>query len=226
METIKILCLIPSLPEDLDQHCIESVKNQTVPIQKILVFTKRYQGGTLAARVSRVLNDGLKESEVNIGDYDYFVRLDGHTVLPHNFVEYGLEKHCDLFGESVHAALVKTSTFMKLMNGQFHPECDEVYLTHKFTVCAHACASYGSLLIKHPFNEEKHSSNDHRSTGELLYKSGYEPIHALLILRKPSWIHLYWVQGYLIALIKRKTKFDFAKELQNFQIHRLLRMKK
>jgi hypothetical protein len=214
------------LPEDLDQHCIQSVQNQTVPVDKILVFTRRYQGGTLAARVSRALNDGLKEANVKLEDYDYFMRLDGHTVLPKNFVEYALEKNCDLFGESVHAALVKTSAFMKLMNGRFHPECDEVYLTHKFAILGTACSSYGSLEIKHPFNEAKHSSIDHRSTGELLYKSGYEPIHLFFILRKFSKIHLLWFQGYLIALIERKTKFDFAKKLWNFQVHRLLRMKK
>jgi len=169
------------------------------------------------------LNDGLKEANVNLADYDYLLRLDGQTILPTNFVEYALAQNCDLFGESVHAALIKVSTFLKLMNGKFHPETDEIYMTHKFAVQAKTCPSYGSLKIQHSTNETNHSANDHRGTGILLYKIGYEPFHILLILlRNHTWIHLLWFQGYLIAMLQRRSKFDFASQLWQYQMGRLV----
>jgi len=214
-----ILCLMPALKEDLNPECLDNLNNQTVKVNRTLIISTRFKNAPLQVKVATALNEGLKQ--VNLDNYDYILRMDGHTILPLNFIQYALNKQCDMFGNVCYAMLIKTSVFQKLMGGYFHPESDETYLTHKFTIEGYTVSGYDDLTVKHPKNP--HGKLDHNWTGQILYRLGYEPLHILhIILRNPNWISLYVAQGYFIALIARKRKFDVASKIWSHQISRLI----
>jgi hypothetical protein len=214
----KILCVIPSLPQDLSRATIPSILGQTHPIDILLVLPKKVEGGTLAERLSWILNDGL--SHVRLEDFDYILRVDGDVVLPLDFVEKNLEGEPDLRGDVGSAQLIKTSTFLRVMKGRFHPESDDHYLGLRYV--KEKCKVYGDYLVK-PFMVRGHEHQGVRyylDSGTLEYKLGFEPIH-LIAKGLRNWRNIFVIIWYFVAMLRRESKFDIADFVWSHQINRL-----
>jgi len=56
---MKVLCVIPSVPSDLNSVTVSSILQQTYPVDMILILPRKVEGKTVAERVSKVLNEGL-----------------------------------------------------------------------------------------------------------------------------------------------------------------------
>jgi len=212
---MKILCVMPCLPEDFNYKSLISILRQTVPVDMIVLLPRRVQGRTIGEKVSKVLNEGL--NSIKLEDFDYILRVDCETVLPPNFIEENLKGEPDLCGESGHAMLLKVKSFKKAMNCRFHPRSDDSYTMRKF----------GMLGLKvdkwhvRPIHKRRiHSIKEQFMRGILRYRIGYTPIHILLMCRHDIR-RIFGVFGYFYALLKRMPKFDVANYTWNQQIRRL-----
>lgn len=214
----RILCVIPSLPKDLNIQCVPSVLAQTYPIEMLVILPKEVKGGTLPERVSFALNQGL--SNIRLENFDYLLRVDGDTVLPADFLEESLKDAPDLYGDWGYAMLIKIRPFLELMNGKFHPESDDSYIIHKFIAENRKVVSGQLELVK--TRKRPHGMNDLLACGKIYYKLGYEPFHVLSFFgnrrRKDM---LLVVIGYFNALIRRERKFDMASYIWRHQTRKL-----
>jgi hypothetical protein len=213
----RILAVIPSLPKDLNPHCVPSVLAQTYPVKMLVILPEKISGGTLPERVSLVLNNGL--SHINLVDFDYVLRIDGDTVLPTNFLEECLRQEPDLWGDWGYAMLIKTKTFLKLMDGKFHPESDDSYIIHKF-IAENCKVVKGQASVQS--RKRRHDAMDLMACGRIYYKLGYEPFHVLNFLknRQPRDILLVII-GYFGSLVRHESKFDVADFIWRHQVKRL-----
>jgi hypothetical protein len=119
---MKILCIILSLPKDLTFETIKSVMQQTIPVEMIVLLTKRSNKSTQTERIPEVLNDGLEK--VDLKKFDYFLRVDGHVVLPKDFLEKNLKGEPD----TLHGAgfsIVKVAPFIEIMGGKYYYPNDD-----------------------------------------------------------------------------------------------------
>ena len=220
--TYKVLCIVPSLPEKLSAETVRSILNQTYPIEMLIILSKKSAKTMLPAKVSDVLNDGL--SHIHLKDFDYILRVDGDTVVPPNFLEINLKEHADCCGRTGCAMLIKVSTFLRLMNGKFHPELDDTYLGLKFmkegaTVIAWKVAARHSSVVRDNVYE-------YSNRGKLMYKAGYEPVHLIVqcLVHTNFWTikDVFGVWGYFAAALNRTPKYEVADYVWRRQVNRLL----
>lgn len=225
---VNILCLIPSLPQDLNPACPEAISHQTVQISKTVMLLGKLNGGTLSSRVSYTLNKALEN--VDLTGYDYILRVDGDTILEPTWLETALKSGSDLYGGWGFAMLIRVKPFLRLMGGRFNVESDDSYLIHKFGVEGCKVRMTEDLLLR--TRSHKHAKNDKMFCGTIYYKLGYEPFHvsAFLITNllwgsfadynfRDMW---YLWMGYMVSVLKRESKFDFAHKVWHYQIRRLL----
>lgn len=229
----KILCVIPTRCQDLTFETLRSILNQTIIVDAIIIFPNSdTPGETVGQKVSWVLNTRLPY--IKIEAFDYILRVDADTVLPANFIEENLKGEPDICGQSGCAMLIKTSTFLRVMNGKFHPLSDDSYTFYKFMKegCSfqkwrvkpivmragglHHRASY----FKKP---KHHNVLRFYNRGKTMYRLGYEPLHVFGRLRHSIW-NAFAVFGYLIALIKHEKKFDVADFVWHKQVKKLMRL--
>jgi hypothetical protein len=223
---MKILCVVPTLLEDLNPKCEAGIKSQTVPIDKILFIFNKYEGGTLASRVSCALNKGLET--VNLQEYDYIFRVDADTILDPCFLESNLKGSPDLAGNGGYAMLIKVKPFLELMGGRFNRESDDSYIMYRFKTEGLKVKAINDNYLDTRIH--KHSKKDQMFIGTIYYKMGYEPLHILHFLLRTKaqrrQVHQtnsmkLLVLSYFINVIKREPKFDFAPKIWNYQIGRL-----
>ena len=223
---MKILCMVPTLFEDLNPNCEIGIKSQTVPIDKILFIFNKYVGGTLASRVSCALNKGLET--INLVDYDYIFRVDADTVLKPTFLENILKGSPDLAGNGGYAMLIKVKPFIELMGGKFNVESDDSYVMYRFKTEGLKVKAINDSCLDTRIH--KHSKKDQMFIGTIYYKMGYEPFHILHFLLRTKAQRLQCHQtnsmkllvlSYFINVIKHESKFDFAYKIWNYQIGRL-----
>ncbi|MHA1834850.1 MAG: hypothetical protein ACTSV7_12790 [Candidatus Baldrarchaeia archaeon] len=218
----KILCVIPSLPEDLSSLTLKSVLKQSIPIEMLVVLPKKVRGKNVSAKVSKVLNESLQH--IKIEHFDYILRVDGEVVLPPNFLEEALKEKPDLYGAAGYAMLIKVGPFLKVMKGRFHPESDDSYTCYKFMQSG--CKfirryKVRPILLRKPGRH--HGVRYYINRGEIMYKVGYEPFHVLISFRWDLW-NIFAVFGYFMALLKRERKFDVAKFVWGKQVKRLFHL--
>lgn len=226
----RILCVVPSLPEDLKFSAIKSILNQTHDVEMLVIFPKRAHGVTVSEKVSAILNEGL--SHIKLENFDYILRVDGDTVLPPNFLEENLKDMPDLCGGSGYAMLINTSTFQRVMNSRFHPKSDDSYTSYKFMKenCRITKYRVEPILTRQRglhhgtsyFSKPKHHNISYFfNRGKGMYRFGYEPFHVFGRLRHSFW-NLFALFGYFIALITREEKLDVADFVWHKQVRRLL----
>lgn len=217
---VKVICVVPSLLEDLNPDCIPSILSQTVPVSMIVLLHKRLKGGTTAQKVSLTLNEGL--SHICLGDYDYLLRVDCDTVLHPTFLFVALQGFPDLYGDAGYAMLIKISVFKRLLDGKFNNVSDDTYLFHKFRIEGVKTVNLDKALVQ--TRTWRHNKTNNMYCGEIYYRIGYEPFHILGFLRNPSFrMMLFVVLGYFCALFRRVGKFDFAPRIWRYQMRRLIR---
>lgn len=211
---MRILCVVPSLPEDLNPACLPSIRSQTVPIQKIMLLTERVRGGVLSQKVSYVINKAL--AQICLEDFDYLLRVDGDTVLPPDYVEKCLRLKPDLCGDWGYVMLIRISPFIRLMNGRFHLEGDDSYITHKFIADGAKVVKTDVSIVQ--TRKRPHSVAEVMARGTIYYQLGYEPLHLLFGLRNIGLrTYVLIIAGYFSALIRRKAKFDVANYVWHYQ---------
>lgn len=227
---IKILCVIPSLPSDLKFATIQSILKQTVPVKTLIVLPQKVKGGTTAEKLSRVLNEGL--CSIKLEDFDYILRVDADIILPPNFLEENLKSEPDLCGEAGYAMLIRTSTFLRTMNGRFHLRSDDSYTIYRFMKERCHVIKYkvhpitlrqtGLRYRTSYFAKPKHQSiKYYYDRGKSMYELGYEPLHAFGRLRQSFW-NLFAVFGYFTCFVRREQKMDVANYVWRKQISRLM----
>lgn len=215
---IKVLCIIPALPKDLDVKCVPSILAQTYPLDMLVILPKEFEGGTLPERVSSALNQGL--SHIRLEDFDYILRVDCDTVLPEAFLEESLQDNPDLYGDWGYAMLIKIQPFLKLMKGKFHPESDDSYIIHKFIAEKQKVVHRKIKAVQ--TRKRPHSMTDLLACGKIYYKLGYEPFHVLGFFTNRQFKEMTLVViGYLSALVKRECKFDVANFVWRYQIRKI-----
>jgi len=219
---MKILCVIPVLPGDLNEGTIESILKQTVPVTEILITSRRTRGKTVSQRVSRNLNLGL--AGVELACYDYLLRVDGDTVLPRNFVEENLRDKPDLCGSAGCAMLIKTEPFLRVMGGKFHSESDDSYTGYAFmrAGCRVMDWKVKPKMLRPPGNY--HGPRYFLDRGRFMWCLGYEPLHVLASFRWQTR-NVIAVFGYFAALLRREKKFDVADFVWARQVEKLWRLK-
>lgn len=218
---MKILCVVPTLPEDLHPQCVSSILGQTVQVNMVVLLHKRFKGGAIGQQVSFILNEGL--SRICLDDYDYLLRVDCDTMLRSDFLAVALRGFPDLYGDVGYAMLIKISTFKRLMQGKFNEVSDDTYIFHKFRVEGTKTVKLDKTLVQtRPWRSNK-TNNMH--CGEMYYRIGYEPLHILMLLRNPGLkMMVYVVLGYFCALLRGLPKFDFAPRIWRYQLRRLIRI--
>jgi hypothetical protein len=205
------------LPEELSSKTLQSLLNQTVPLNMIVVMMQHVPGSNLGRKVSFLFNKAM--SRISFQEYDYILRVDGDVILPSNYLEKNMELHADVVGTGGYAMLLKTSTFKKIMDGKLHRESDDSYLFAKFKMLG--------CIVKKPIVDAYHVEKNHKpfyylERGRIAYQVGYEPLHMFYLLVS-NWRNIITLYNYFSMMIQRKNKFDVANYIKQYQIHRLLR---
>jgi hypothetical protein len=217
----RVLCVVPSLPENLKTETIRSILNQTYPIEMLVFLPKKVNEPRIIARVTKVLNDGL--SHLRLENFDYLLRIDGDTVIPRNFLEENIREQADCCGRTGNAMLIKVSTFLRLMGGRLNPLSDDAYLGLKFMAEG---ASVISWKVKASHQSIVHSGlDDYLYRGKVYYMLGYEPIHFVLVhlihAQAMSLKDVVSVYAYFFAAVRRTKKLDVADYVWRYQVKRL-----
>lgn len=226
----KILCVIPSLPEDLNPQCVKSVLAQSYPVDMVVILPRKHQAKLLGAKLSKVLNEGF--SHIKLEGFDYVLRVDGDVILPCNFLEENLKDNPDLCGGAGYAMLIKVKPFLEVMNGKFHLLSDDSYTSYKFMKedCKVVKLRVEPILLKQRglhYGTSYFSKPSHHdltrffNRGKTMYRLGYEPFHVLGMLRFTIW-NIFAVFGYFTVLVKREEKLDVADFVWYKQVRRLL----
>lgn len=226
LEVPAILCLVPSSPEYLLDGCVPAIKAQTVPVKKLIVASLR-DGNSIDERVVKTLNRML--SQVNLGDYDYILRVDGDCIIPRNFVEAALSTDSDLYGSCGCAMLLRVSTFKKYMQGEFQ-YLDDSYLRARYTMFN---LKMSRDIVPYYHKPKKRQSLKQLTAkelyrGRMLYVLGWELVHvthhvAKDCKREGSLRFAIPLLGYVIAWTRRTPKLDVASWVYRYQVGQLVK---
>jgi len=216
---LKILGVIPSLPDELNFLTIQSLLKQTIPVEMILILPKKVEGATIDEKLSTVLNQGL--AHLKLESFDYILRVDSDVILPANFLEENLQEQPDLSGSAGYAMIIKTSTFIEVMKGKFHPESDDSYTYYKFMQekCRVQKNRVTPILIRP--SGVHHGILYFLNRGKSMWKLGYEPIHVLMRFRCKRY-GVFVVFGYVLAFFGREKKFDVSDFVWRKQVSKLV----
>jgi len=219
---MKILCVILSLPQHLKYETIRSVMNQTIPVDMIVLLTKKSSKLTIAERIPDLLNEGY--SHIKLEDFDYILRLDGDTILKETFLERNLEGNPDLRG-SGYAHLIKVEPFLELMNGRYSYIAEDAYLNAKFK-------QYGKNvggLLEEPFpsGNRPFDAKYFVDRGRIMYLLGWVPLHVVMFMfrnnGKEWYKYIFAVGSYLLSFLVKPPKFDVAEFVWNYQVRSEIR---
>ena len=217
----KVLCVLPMLPCDFNPECILGIKNQTIPISKLLIVSERGSGSTLQSRVSSVLNNAL--AQVDLTEFDYILRVDSDTVLQPKFLEQNIGL-ADAVGDGF-ANLIRVQPFLSVMGGKFNLVSDDSYIQYKFMMHGFSWASCRvKPVVKRQFGVH-HGVNYFVVRGKIMYACGFEPFHVLGAFLWDRY-NVFAVFGYFASLFTHKKRLDVADFVFYRQIHRLIRGKK
>ena len=218
-ELVKILCIILSLPSQLKFETIRSVMDQSVPVEMIILLTKKSMKPTLIERIADAENAGLEH--ISLKDFDYILKVDGDTILGRDFIKNNLTDKPDAVGAGF-AFLVKVEPFMKLLGGRFYSECEDTYLGAKFLAAGRNVHSY----YEEPIFVSKHYSLDVPylvDRGKMLFRMGWMPLHVVqtIFYKMPySLRNVFMVGSYFINLVLRPNKMDIANFVTWYQVRR------
>ena len=216
---VRIFCLILSLPSQLRFATIQSVMNQSIPVEMLVLFTRKSKMPTLIERIVDSENNGLQHA--NLEEFDYMFKLDADTILGKDFLENNLFDNPDAVGPGP-ALLVKVSEFIELMGGKFR-HIDDCYVMDKFRMEG---KNY------HRWTEEPKHTGHHISSGQPLdvpylvglgqmyYRLGHMPMqvfHSVFWEVPYSVRNIFTVGGYLMAFILRPKKLDTYNFMKAYQ---------
>ncbi|PVX27759.1 MAG: hypothetical protein CW716_00610 [Candidatus Bathyarchaeum sp.] len=165
----RVLCVVVSL-SDCDRT-VESVKQQTCPVSKLVIANKEFPQLRYAGeRAGMAMRNALTEEQLD--KFSHILRVDGDTILPKNFVEESLKLKADLVGCGGYAQLLKTSTFKDLFDNMYPVDfAEDTVLTE--TVIRSPHHSYSKYVVK-PITPapKKYPPSSWIKNGEFRYKIG------------------------------------------------------
>jgi hypothetical protein len=210
----KVLCLYVSLPEEISVETLDSIKQQSLPVQKIVMVTERSSKAFVADRVCEVVNKALEK--ISLQEYDYILRVDSDVVLPSNFLEANLKTGLDVMGFGS-AQIIRIDPFIKLMNGKLNIVSDDNYIHHKFL--AHGLTAGQPVIkaVKKRASGAPYGNDYFIKMGEIQYCMGVEPLHEVGAM-KPNAESIFRLFGYFRALLTRKPLLDTAKYIRYRQL--------
>jgi hypothetical protein len=201
----------------LKYEAIKSVMAQTVPVDMLVLLTKKSVKPTIAERIADALNEGV--AHIRLADFDYLLRMDGDTILARTFLEKNLVGEPDVRGNG-YAHLIKVKTFLELMNGKYHHVADDQYLNSKFKQYgkkAGRLIEEPRVYAGHPFDVKYFVDR-----GRLLYLLGWFPLHVMATMSwnhgKDWYKHIFAVGSYFLSFIVKPQKFDVAEFDWNYQV--------
>jgi hypothetical protein len=107
---MKILCVILSLPKDLMFESIKSVIEQTIPVEMVVLLTKKSNKPTQTEQVPDILTDAYEK--IDLTTFDYILKIDRHVVLPKDFLERNLANEPDTI-VSAGYQIIKVKPFLE-----------------------------------------------------------------------------------------------------------------
>jgi hypothetical protein len=220
VEGVRVFCMVLSLPEQLRFETVQSVLEQSVAVDLVVLLTKKSKMPTLIERILEAENNGLEH--VNLEEFDYLLKVDADTVLGKDFLKNNLSDNPDAVGPGS-ALLVKVSEFIGLMEGKFR-HIDDCYIMDKFRMEG---KNY------HRWTEEpKHTGHHISSSGEpmdvpylvglghMYYRLGHMPMqvfHSVFWEVPYSIRNIFTVAAYLLAFILRPKKLDTYNFMKTYQ---------
>jgi hypothetical protein len=210
----RVLCLYVSLPEEISIETLDSIKQQTLQVQKIVMVTEKSNKTFVAARVCEVVNKEL--DKINLQEYDFILRVDSDVVLPTNFLEANLKTGLDVMGFGS-AQIIRVGPFIKLMNGRLNSVSDDNYIHHKFIANGLTAGQPVIKAIKKRVSGAPYGNDYFIKMGEIQYRMGIEPLHELGAM-KPNAESIFRLFGYFRALLTRKPLLDTAQYIRYRQL--------
>lgn len=210
MQALKVLCVIPALPNEVQHDTLMSVFNQTLPVTTTLILTEKVKENlAFPAKMSVVLNDMVRV--VRLEEFDYLLRVDGDVILPPDFVKIHVDQSFDAVGCG-YAQLIRISAFIEVMGGRFHPDHDDGYIIEKLAYVGKKSSwSYVVKPILKRASGLHHGSSWYLSQGELKYRYGDEPLELIGYLAKHYCPYsIFELVGFFKALLLNKKRFDVA----------------
>ena len=223
---MKILALMNSI--NPPQDTIDSVRNQTVKVDKFIIMTEKLDDKLpIGVRQGILINKALKW--INLQDYDWILKIDDDVFLPRNFIEENLKQGGDIIGTGGHALLIKVKSFLSVFDKYPEVISDDTYLGLKFVCFGYKRSSWKVRAIWLRFKNrpiwlrlKKDDWLYHFYRGTCLYRLGYEPIHLFYDSVNPR-INPWIISGYFYSFFSRIKRFSFADKVTNRQIRRLVR---
>ena len=193
---------------------------QTIPVDMIILITKKSNKCTQTERLPDVLNDGLEK--IDLKKFDYILRVDGHVVLPKDFLEKNLEGEPDtMYGAGFE--IVKVAPFIEIMGGRYHYLNDDSYLNAKFRQFGKKVGKQkiGLLHKEHPFSPKYYVER-----GRILYLLGWTPFHILGLMstsralrhKEETWYNIFVIGSYFLSFLVRPPKLDVANFVKDYQV--------
>jgi glycosyltransferase involved in cell wall biosynthesis len=230
----RILALVPTLVDD-PSFAVESLRKQTTRVDRVIVacgskeladsiqsdgfvnalYVKpRMQGW--GEGIAEALNACL--ATVNLGDFDYIVRLDADTQIPANFISDSMGLNADLVGEAGFAMLIRMEPFVEVAGGRF--ECvlaEDTYLAFKLKAFGKRVVPWVVLPELSRVSGSNKPWQFFIRRGAEMYRLGFEPFHVVgNIGIQPS--NVLAVVGYIAAAATQTRRYDFARRIFLLQL--------
>jgi hypothetical protein len=222
----RVLCVVAALPEDVRLETLRSIFYQTVPVVGVLISIEHLEGGILfPAKMAKILNNAL--SLVNLDNIDYILRVDSDVILPFDFIEANVKGGYAIMGEG-YAQLINARVLQKYFGGRLHEDHDDGYLLVKGRQLGLKITHTGYIVppIKRRVNGVHQGSKWFFAQGDLKYRYGYEPIAfgANLIFGESRCVYtVFEVFGWVMAMVRRKSRFDVAAQILYRQLDKYRR---
>lgn len=209
----------------------QSLESQTIAPARIVVADRTFNDRIVGVRIAKAINTAI--DNLDLAEFDWFLRVDGDMILPPEWVEKSLASGADVVGRGGYALLIRMSAFVAL--GSHWPIIapEDSFIILKLQSLGFKTVPY---VVRPRFlREPSRGTSANRSSSILLkygvwkWKLGYESIHAVYdfvfatnLRRNPRY--LLGIFRYFFAALSRTKKWDegVARFVWREQTRRLL----
>jgi hypothetical protein len=209
----RILCVVVSLGGY--EKTVESIKDQTFPVSKIVVADKPFpQFRYVGERAGMAMRDAL--SKECLGNFTHILRVDGDTILPRNFVDESIKLDADLVGCGGYSQLLSMSAFKDLFGCIYPVDFAEDTVVSQEVI--HSEKHVYKKYVVHPLRPapKKYSLNSWIRNGEARYRTGVSfPLTCLSFRDSRSstlvgFKAILIIMGFLCAKIRGAKRYSFV----------------
>ncbi|MEM2847996.1 MAG: hypothetical protein QXM79_04400 [Zestosphaera sp.] len=179
---------------------------------------------SVGERVGIALTVALRRYAV--GNYDYFLKLDDDVMFGPKFVETNVRSHYDLMGRGA-AMVINARKYVQLFNHKW-PVCpaDDTYVIYRSVASGLRVLEWRWVEKAFLLKEPAYSARRRFLLGVELYKFGVPLAYVVLsslksVVKSGVLSHLITVYGYVVALIVRRTKYEFSDCVRDYHKKKL-----